>query len=485
MRRVARVVAGLAGPLLAAAPLTAQQTGPAQAAVQPLKHIPLGRQGQLWVGFGAQLRARVESWRNFGFGSAPVHDDDFVLYRVLLNADLHIGQRLRGFVEAKSAALSDRALPGGRRPSDADDIDLQNAYLELSLTPAAGVGITARAGRQELLFGKQRLVSPLDWANTRRTFDGARGTATIRDWTLDGFFVRPVRVVKSSFNRWDSGTDFFGLHATKRAGRVPRLDGYWLILLRDAAAFNGTVGRERRSTFGARLSGTARGARAEYDFEAAYQWGSLGAGTISAAMFSGEMAYTVAQVPGRPRLHAGLDYASGDGSPGGNVETFNQLFPLGHAFLGYVDVVGRQNVVALNAGVGTRPVESLQADVTAHHFRRASTNDGLYHAGGGVERAAGSTRAAIVGTELDATLTWRLGQHVVGLVGYSRFLAGPFIKESGAAEDIRFGYCSMQLTYGNPRRIHWIDSPPLSWLRYAFGTRLIVHARRPASPRQP
>lgn len=401
----------------------------------------------MWVGFGAQVRARVESWRNFGFATAVAHDDDFVLSRVLLNADLHLGTRLRGFVEAKSAVLTDRNLPGGRRPVDADDFDLQNGYLEVSLAPAAGVGVAARAGRQELLFGRQRLVSPLDWANTRRTFDGARGTAKLGAWTLDGFYVRPVRVVKSRFNRWDGGTDFFGLYAANKPARGPGLDAYWLMLRREAAAFNGTTGRERRHTLGARLAGKVGGGRAEYDVEAAYQAGRLGAGSISAAMFGGELAYTLAQVPGRPRLHTGFDYASGDGAAGGDVETFNQLFPLGHAFLGYIDVVGRQNVAALNAGVGIKPGEHLQADVTAHHFRRASTNDGLYNAGGGVERAAGVAQAATVGTELDVTLTWRLGRHVAGLVGYSGFFAGAFIEETGAAENIRFIYGSLQLTY--------------------------------------
>jgi len=110
MMGVARVVAGMAGALVVAVPLTAQVTGPTQADVQPLKHGALGRQDAVWVGFGAQLRTRVESWRNFGFDAALGHNDDFVLYRVLLNADLHLGKRLRGFVEAKSALLTDRNL---------------------------------------------------------------------------------------------------------------------------------------------------------------------------------------------------------------------------------------------------------------------------------------------------------------------------------------------------------------------------------------
>ena len=33
-----------------------------------------------------------------------------------------------------------------------------------------------------------------------------------------------------------------------------------------------------------------------------------------------------------------VDYASGDGVPGGDVGTFNQLYPLEHAYLGYMDL---------------------------------------------------------------------------------------------------------------------------------------------------
>ena len=57
------------------------------------------------------------------------------------------------------------------------------------------------------------------------------------------------------------------------------------------------------------------------------------------------------------------------------------------------------------------------------------------------------TQAATVGTELDVTLTWRPGRYVAALVGYSRFFPGPFIKETGAAENMRFVYGSLQLTY--------------------------------------
>src|SRR3989338_1212679 len=161
------LVAGLAA-LGLAAPLRGQQP-------PPLKHVSLSHDGSAWVALGGQGRLRGEAWRNFGFGSALDPDDAFLLNRALANADLHLGTNLRLFAEAKSAVLTNRSLPGGRRPIDADDLDLQQAYLELAFPVGTGA-LAGRVGRQELLFGKQRLVSPLDWSNTRRSFEGVRAT---------------------------------------------------------------------------------------------------------------------------------------------------------------------------------------------------------------------------------------------------------------------------------------------------------------------
>ncbi len=432
---VAGLLAGLHGALAA-------QTPPPQPG---LKHLVLDDSGVVWVALSAQSRTRVESWRNFGFGSATNHDADYVLQRLLASADLHLGPQVRALVEVKSALLTDRDLPGGRRPADADDIDLQQGYLELTAKSASGAALALRGGRQDLLFGKQRLVSPLDWANTRRTFDALRGTLSVSGWTLDAFYAHPVRVLKSEFNRWDGTVDFAGLYAQRRSQPIG-VDLYWLALGRDAAAFNGTTGRERRQTVGARAV-SAPGRRVELDVEVAYQFGSLGPGSVAATMVSADVAYSPARAPLHARLHAGLDYASGDGATGGDVGTFNQLFPLGHAFLGFIDVIGRQNIVAANVGLGGRPGGRVVADLTVHHFARAAAADALYNAAGAVERPAGTAQSLDLGTELDLTVAVRLGSHATALLGYSRFLAGAFVQETGAAQDVGFLYATVQLTY--------------------------------------
>ena len=92
---------------------------------------------------------------------------------------------------------------------------LLNAFVDLKVADST----TLRLGRQELLYGNQRLVSPLDWANTRRTFDGYRLLFSGNAWDIDGFYTHPVDRVAANVDRWDSADtaqDFYGVYATRK-----------------------------------------------------------------------------------------------------------------------------------------------------------------------------------------------------------------------------------------------------------------------------
>ena len=115
--------------------------------------------------------------------------------------------------------------------------------------------------------------------------------------------------------------------------------------------FNGTTGHEDRYTIGGRVFGASHGF--DYEVENAYQFGHVGSGDVSAWMIATEGGYTL-KAPLTPRLWLGFDYASGDDGAGGDVGTFNQLFPLGHAYFGYIDAVGRQNIVDLHPGASIK-----------------------------------------------------------------------------------------------------------------------------------
>ncbi|HEU4427882.1 MAG TPA: alginate export family protein, partial [Myxococcota bacterium] len=172
-------------------------------AFDALKWIRLGERGALSL--GGQARLRLEAWDGFAFG-APADDEDVLfLTRLRLHGDLHVGERFRVFVEAKAAFTSEPDAFGGARATDSDTIDLQNGFLEWR-QPLAGDGeLRFRAGRQELRLGKQRLVSPLDWGNARRTFDGVTLDVERGANALTLFAVAPVRV--RPYERNDHVTD--------------------------------------------------------------------------------------------------------------------------------------------------------------------------------------------------------------------------------------------------------------------------------------
>jgi len=387
-----------------------------------LKFIPLGRDGGVYVSLGVQARGRVEHWSDFGLGGSGSRDDGFGLLRVRLHGDLVLGPYFRIFVEGKSALSTDRDLPGGRRTLDVDAADLQNFFVDLKI-PFENGNSTLRFGRQELQLGRQRLVSPLDWSNTRpRMFDGFRGTVEFTDWRLDGFHTRFVKVRKYAFNGNNAGTDFSGLYLTGRLRERLKADFYWLGLDREASVWNGASGPENRHTIGARLGGWLADSSINFDVEGAYQFGEHGTTDIRAFMFAGELGYSFNQVYGVPRLQLGFDWASGDQDPtDGEVNTFDQLFPLGHAYFGFIDIVGRQNIMDLSGRFTVSPKRPFSIRLAGHFFWRADTSDALYNAGGGVVLPGDPLLARRIGTEIDLTFQYPVNRHVIFTTGYSRF----------------------------------------------------------------
>jgi hypothetical protein len=417
----------------------------------PIKHVPLMDGDRLWAGFGGSVRGRWEVWHQFAFGSPPSPHDSYGLAQYRIHADVHATKFLRGFLEVKSAFATDRDLPGGERTLDVDELALQNGFVE-GRVPIEGGSLSLRMGRQELLFGKQRLVSPLGWSNTRRAWDGFRFDFELQGWTATVFWTQFAPVDKFDFNEPDHRHRFYGVHGEGKLKDWATLNAYWLSQERGGPVFwNGTWGAETRHTLGARLAGTPPDGSLDFDVELAGQTGSVGDEAIEAWMFSGQAGYTLEGGFGKPRLWVGLDYASGDLQPGGDVETFNPLFPLGHAYLGYIDIIGRQNLAAFSAGAVVKPpiegVKGVTVTATGHLFYRAHKNDSLYNAGGGIVRWGFGTSASRIGAEVDLVLKVQVDAHLLCMLGYSQFFPGRFIGDTGEARETRFGYAQVQYTF--------------------------------------
>lgn len=408
-----------------------------------LKFIPLNRDDSAWLTLGGQLREREEYFRNFLFGaSVPQETDAYLLSRLRLSADLHVSPNLRLFAEEKSAFALDRDLQGGSTSTYVEEYALQNAFADVIF---AAAGVMLRGGRQEMLFGSQRLVGEPDFGQTRRTYDGGRAFVQIRDWTINLFGAQPVVPQTDQFNKSTSEHKLFGVYVAGPIHPV-NLDLYWLGVDNAAASFNGTSGRERRHTLGGRAWGKIRQTSVDFEVEGAAQFGTIGGQDIAAWMLTGVLGYTAAAVQVSPRIYAEFDYASGDAKPGGGVGTFNQLYPATHSFLGYIDYIGRQNIVSESTGFSIAPLHDLTLSVQQYFFWRASDGDALYNKSGAVFRTGTGTTARYVGAELDLFASYNFTRHLLGYAGYSHFFAGDFIRQTGPSEDSDFVYLALQYT---------------------------------------
>jgi Alginate export len=154
------------------------------------KFIPLTQDQTVWLTLGGDVRERLEYFNEFEFGSSePERSDAYLLSRFRLSVDFHVSRYFRIFAEGKSALSTDRDLLGGNTTTFMDTIDLQNGFADIMIPLGDQASVTLRGGRQELIFGAQRLVGVSDFTNVRRTFDGGAGIVRVGDWTITPLWV--------------------------------------------------------------------------------------------------------------------------------------------------------------------------------------------------------------------------------------------------------------------------------------------------------
>lgn len=137
-----------------------------------IKYIPLDNREEWYLSLGGELRERYVYLSNPGFGLQGQGTEDYLLHRVLLHTDIHFGEHVRAFIQLGNHLEAGKQ--GAVSPLEEDRLDLQLGFADISFDLDSSTRATFRAGRQELAFGSQRLVSVRDSPNLRRSFDGFR-----------------------------------------------------------------------------------------------------------------------------------------------------------------------------------------------------------------------------------------------------------------------------------------------------------------------
>lgn len=396
-------------------------------ALDPLKYIPLNAAGTNYLSFSGEARLRYDDFtKNPGFGTGGLKADDYLFTRALLGADLHLGARFRAFVQLGSTTVNGKR--GTVSPTDASGTDWQQVFVEAN----AGT-TTLRLGRQEVIFGSQRLVALRDGPNVRQAFDGLRAIVDVKGYALNLFALRPVRVGRGDFDDApDRAQSFYGLYATGGG-----IDAYVMRLERKGAAFAQGTQTERRTSAGGRLFG--RRGDFDYNIEALYQFGTFGTGQIRAWTFASDSGYTLRTLPWRPRLGLKADIASGDKDlKDKTLNTFNPLFPKGGYFTEN-GLVGPANIVDLQPGVTLNPTPTVNVVVAAVILWRQTTADAVYRQPNLPMPGTAGTPGRYTGTQYYVMPAWQMTPHLTLTATYVHFAVGQVIRRAHGGDSDYFG----------------------------------------------
>jgi alginate export protein len=422
-----------------------------------LKRIHLGDD---WLfSTGGEFRDRYSSLDNaYLYNKKPQAGDneDFNLIRTRLYGDLSYLDVFRLYGEFISADSSPQTIP--HLSSDVDKADILNLFMEVKVLPIGDDALYVRGGRQELLFGSQRLISPSDWSNELRTFQGVRVLYHTDKIEEDAWWVQPVIVNSGKLDSVDDRQCFVGDYFKYRLNKDISLDAYYLYLDNDnqtASGRKGVLGGYDVNTLGSRFVGQA-GDRSQYlfDFEGAVQFGDWSNQTTEADMYVAGVGYWFKDLPAIPTFWVYYDHASGTQDPTNGTEhrTFNQLFPSGHSYYNAEDLFGRQNINDFHLEAGIFPLDWLRFTAAYHVLSLDQAKDALYNSSGSVVRQDTTGKSGTdIGNALSGTVQFHLDNHQLVNITYAHLFSGTFIKETAvtpaAAKDQDSVWATYQLKW--------------------------------------
>lgn len=434
---------------------------------------------------GGSLRARYESKEGFGIpgvaGSADFRDhgadvDNHYFIEKLRYRLGYTDKWFSVFAEGRSSfaqnderfAYTAAPLPAGTVVRDglgpeSDRADLHQAYFTLGNHKEFPVSL--KVGRQEFIYGEERMLGAFAWNNLGRVFDAAK-LRWQNEWFGADFFGSKVVIPEDAEFNVSNDYDYFsGFYANST--KIPKnlLEAYFFSrnASQDAIAAEPSPQAPQPSkrdiyTLGIRLKSLpGEFGNWDYTLESAYQFGNfqdrrLGATSATldheAFMVVVQGGYTFTGAWGTPRLGLEFAHGSGDSNPtDGKHGTFENLFPTNHKFYGYMDLVSLQNIENIRAIFTLKPMPRLSVAVEGHAFWLADTSDNFYNVAGAPR--SGPTLAAnvgtgtgyginpsygnFVGTEMDLIAGYALTRNSQIELGYGHFFTGDYIDKSLSA----------------------------------------------------
>jgi Alginate export len=409
------------------------------------KFKPLSKDKKTYISFGGEVRYQYFYFKNEAWGKAPDDNDGYILNRYLGHVDFHAGKYFRTFVQLQSS------LNGGKTaapaPIDENQLDLHQAFIDIVLPIKQQQNLTFRIGRQEMMYGIQRIVSVRDGPNNRQAFDAAKVMYGSKRFKIDAFFSHYVfskqKIFDDGFNK---NTKFWGAYTViNKIPALQNIDLYYLSLWKSTATFDDGFKKELRHSVGTRIWNKTN--NWQYDFEGLYQWGKFGTGKISAYTISSNTTYTITSLKYKPQINLKTELISGDENYGDDkLNTFNPLFPRG-AYFGYAAIIGPANLVDIHPSVTLSVTKKLDISVDYDAFWRYSSKDGIYGPAVNLIYTGKNSDKKFIGNQFSTFFIYNPNTNLYFRGEFTWFKAGDFLRDSGPGKDILFTGITTQLKF--------------------------------------
>ncbi|AOC96298.1 hypothetical protein BB050_03209 [Flavobacterium anhuiense] len=407
-----------------------------------IKYIPLGKNDKYYASIGGEARLQYTYTVNNKWGD-EADDDGYLLSRYLFHANVQLGV-FRTFFELQSSLANGKTDPS---PVDENQLDIHQAFLDIDFIKEENEQLTLRSGRQEMMYGSQRLIAVREGPNSRLAFDAVKLFYKKNNWQSDAFFTHPIVNKQGTFNdSFNENAKFWGSYTViHKVPFIQNIDLYYLGLWKSRSVFDDAIGEENRQSIGTRIwknKGTWK-----YDFEGVYQFGNINQKTISGWTLSSFACYTFENIKYTPEIGLKTEIISGDKSSGdAHLQTFNPLYPRG-AYFGLVALIGPSNLIDVHPSINFSLSEKWTLGIDYDIFWRQTLSDGIYAPNMQLLYSGKNTTERFIGSQLISNVNYDMNNHLGFTLETGWFNAGSFLKEVGSGKDYFYAALTAQFKF--------------------------------------
>lgn len=371
--------------------------------------------------------------------------------RLLLRLDAAAEMRWK-WLELTAGLTDSRELIHETASATAE-LDITRLYL--GLHNPGGIPLWAKLGRQNLGFASQRLVSSSSWSNKNRSWDGLSVGTKFSRMSAAMFAASVVEIESGSVDYGDWDETLWGAQVQAEITSEIHIDVYIYGLYKNAwvnedspiRGEDGAIGDENRVTPGIRIYGKHDSPKLAWEVEAAFQVGHKASDSIHAFAIAANIDWTM-PLANAPKIGLDFNYASGDPDPDDSLaQTFVPLYGTTHSPFGIADLFRWQNMFEVAPWFSAALHPKLTLRLEQHTYWLAETADAWVNSSGKVLRQGKASASNYAGQEWSIIAVWRPLDSITVEGGFSKFIPGKFMRDTGDVKGASFGYLSGAFKY--------------------------------------